>query len=84
MESGPSGVLLQVNAQLPFVPTLGMMLAVTSKGDLLAVEDVMWFVDKPDELEIWLTEPNLHGSDRPAAYWKRQGWKKAPQPKFED
>jgi hypothetical protein len=67
-----SGVVVEAECDVPFMPIAGMTMAVTHEGDLLKVDEVMWFVDRPDELEVWLVED----VDQDAAYWKRQGWRK--------
>ena len=63
---------------IPFVPTVGMMIAVTPEGDFVEVTDVYWHIDKPEAIDIGVKDGGVKGSEemRPFSYWKKQGWKR--------
>jgi len=58
--------------ELPFVPAVGAMLAVTDGGDYLRVEDVYWNCAAPDEIIVFMTDES---GDPSAAYLREQGWR---------
>lgn len=68
-------LVMLANVEIPFVPVVGMMIAVTPDGDFLRVSDVYWHCDKPAMLDVYVEEDGLpHG----APYWRRQGWRTEP------
>lgn len=72
-----AGFVEAIVEELPFTPSFGMSLAPLPDADPLKIEDIFWFADKPNELEIWL----VNEDDHPWAYWKKQGFKKGANPK---
>ncbi len=59
---------------IPFVPSVGDMLAITAHGDYWCVDDVFWHFERPDEVEVFVSDP---GGAHPAAHLLKQGWQEA-------
>ena len=66
-----NGEELVASQEIPFVPAPGTFLAVTSGGDYLAVDEVYWHCERPDELTVFMRD-NL--GEQPASYLLNQGW----------
>ena len=63
-------VEMEATRDMPFVPSVGNMVAVTPGGDFFRIEDVYWHCQKPEEIIVYLSD-----EDKPAAqYLKKQGW----------
>lgn len=58
--------------EIPFVPVSGQLLAVTSGGDYLSVDEVYWNCEQPDELTVYMQDSS---GTHPAAYLREQGWR---------
>jgi hypothetical protein len=71
---GDEPVEMVAVATMPFVPLIGMQLAVMPDGDFFTVESVFWAAGAPEELEVFL---EVGGSmpDQDAAFLERQGWR---------
>lgn len=63
-----------VTFEIPFVPPVGTMIAVTPEGDFVEVEDVYWHIDQSGFLDIGVKDGDE--TLRPFSYWKKQGWKR--------
>lgn len=67
-------VCLEVD--MPFIPTNGMALKVTKDGEYMTIDEVMWDVDKPDLLDIYMVDLDIDNVGmRPLKEMKQQGWK---------
>lgn len=66
---------LVIEIDLPFVPVVGMELKVTQEGDFLTVQQVMWAIDKPDVLEVFVEAPDDGADLRPYDEMIAQGWR---------
>lgn len=75
-----SDVDMVVRCEIPFVPSVGNMLAVTAHGDYWCVDDVFWHWQQPDEVEIFLSDM---GGVQPVAYLVGQGWAHAEETSHE-
>jgi hypothetical protein len=63
---------LQIEINIPFVPTSGTGLKVTPSGDILTCDQVMWDINEPDLIRIFMKEPD----DLPSLAWMlEEGWK---------
>lgn len=69
VKNGPE---LIATREIPFVPAVGSMLAVTHGGDYLSVDDVYWHCEKPDEVVVFLVDKLGEPS---ANYLLDQGWR---------
>lgn len=65
---------IEIEFEIPFVPVAGMMISPNAGSDLLQVDDVYWFADRPNELELFA----VNAEDlRSFAYWRKQGWRRS-------
>ncbi len=67
-----------VGFTIPFIPPVGMMIAVTPEGDFVEVSDVYWHIDKPESIDIGVRDGGAMTGEklRPFSYWKKQGWQR--------
>lgn len=70
---GPNGTDIEMVArrEIKFMPSIGVMLAVTPKGYFLRVDDVFWHCDRPDQIEVYLL---MNGGAEPVSHMRKQGW----------
>lgn len=61
---------------LPFIPHVGMHLKVTAGGDFHQVESVYWDTTEPDEVQVFLQEPD-DGDMEPWEQMRAEGWRAA-------
>ena len=59
---------------IPFVPSVGDMLAITARGDYWCVDDVYWNCQRPDVVEVFVSHPRSRSM---ADYLLKQGWQEA-------
>lgn len=49
---------IHIVVELPFMPVAGMRLKLTPEGEFNQVDEVFWDVSLPDEVEVFLEEPD--------------------------
>ena len=69
-----SEVEMVARREIPFVPSVGDMLAVAPHGDYWCVDDVFWHCERPDEIEVFVSSTNGIST---VSYMRAQGWEKA-------
>ena len=63
------GVVTQI--ELPFVPAPGLMVQINAHENFWRVDDVLWRLDRPDEVEMIVSDP---GGLWPVTLLLNQGW----------
>lgn len=68
---------IQITIFVPFVPQAGAALQVTPEGEFYEVDNVAWSVRTPDEITVYLREPDEHQELEPWVDMQAQGWRLA-------
>jgi len=66
---------IELEFEIPFLPAAGMMIAANDRSDLLKVDEVFWFAERPSEVELYAVDDEE--KLRPFSYWRKQGWKRS-------
>lgn len=60
---------------MPFIPTKGSVIKVTADGEYLTVDEVLWNIQKPNEIMVFTEEPDQLNQIRPYKEMSDQGWR---------
>lgn len=75
---------LFIEIDLPFIPTKGTSLMVTPHGEYQIVDQVFWNCRNPDQIQVFIEEPEDDSEIRPFTEMLKEGWRVGSGPEFEE